>query len=339
MRRHLLPLVFTGLLTACGGTGGGGQPTLDLPPGADEDIGEIVATVSGFPVGAREFEAVASREVPANGESFTEEEKRAILERIVEEKMLYLHARALGVDRDLKVQKVMINTLLRERVYAEVRNSDFTEEELRAYFDAHLDEFVVPEKVQVLRLFIRSGRDRTAEEAAALAEDLYLRIQADPTQFKAIAAEHSEDPYRRRGGDLGFMSREGKPGIDPLVVEKAFELDVDQISPPFEAGDGYNIVMVAARRARVERTFAQMKGAVLRKVKAERYRELYEQYVDQIDDAFEISYAEGALEGIDPRPARRSPLGAPGGLRPRGLTGEPGEDEDGADEGTMEPAE
>jgi parvulin-like peptidyl-prolyl isomerase len=304
------------------------------PPTVGDDIGTIIAEVGGVPVGAREFETAAAREVPANGESFSEEEKRAILQKLVTEKMLYLRARELGIDRDPKVQKVMVNTLLRDHVYATVRNSDFSEEELRAYFDAHQAEFVVPEKVQILRIFIRSDRDRTAEEARALAQDLYLRLSADPSQFRTVASEHSEDPYRRRGGDLGFVARDGKPGIDPLVVSKAFELADNTVSEPFEAGGGFNIVLVAARREQVERTFAQMKGSVLRKVKAERYRELYDSYVDGIDDAYEVVIRESEFAALDVRPTRRGPTtGLPGLHRP-GLDdgGEEGFEDEGAPE-------
>jgi len=314
-------LFLSAFLAACGTTTTQGTlPEGELPAGVQEDIGTIVATVGGFPVGSREFEAAAAREVPADGEAFSAEEKREILNKLVTEKMLYLHARTIGIDRDLKVQKVMVNTLLRDRVYSEVRNSDFTDEELQAYFDAHVDDFVVPEKVQVLRIFIREGRDRTPEEAASAAQELYERVLADPTNFKTIASEHSEDPFRRRGGDLGLMSAEGKPGIDPAVVERAFTMEVDELSEPFEAGDGYNIILVAAKRDRVERTFVQMKGSVLRKVKAERYHELYDAFVAEISGGFEVSIADGELDSLDPRPARRSPLGAP----PAGLGRQPG---------------
>src|SRR5690606_13323644 len=115
---------------------------------------------------------------------------------------------------------------------------------LRAYYDAHPDEFTVPEKREVLRILIRTDRDRSPEEARSLAVDLRERIVEDPTRFRALALEHSEDPYRRRGGNLGYLDREGKPGIDPAVVAKAFELEVEGVSEPFEAGGGYNVVFV-----------------------------------------------------------------------------------------------
>ncbi len=348
MSRASLSLLLALAMTACtGGTAPEGGST--LPPMSDIDIGATIAEVSGFPIGASEFEAAAARVAPANGESFTDEEKREILDDLVTEKMLYLHARAMGVDRDPKVQKVMVNTLLRERVYAEVRNSDFEESELQAYFDEHSDEFVVPEKYQVLRIFIRGGRDRTTEEAESFAQDLRTQVAelqatfeaasgeaktearaAMIARFKALASEHSEDPYRRRGGDLGFMSRDGKPGIDAGVVVQAFEMSVDGLSDVFEAGGGSNLVMVVAKREQVSRTFAQMKGSVLRKVKAQTYRELYDAYVDGIDDGYTVSIDDAALSGLNPRPARRGPMSGNPSLP--GLDADGADDEDGSED-------
>lgn len=347
MARGSLSLLLALAITACnGGSQAPNGPS--LPPDADVEIGETIATVSGFPIGAREFEKAASRVSPANGEAYTDEEKRQILDELVTEKMLYLQARALGVDRNPKVQQVMVNTLLREQVYSEVRSQDISEEELQAYFDEHSDEFVVPEKMQVLRIFIRSGRDRTPEEAAQLASELHAQVAtvaadmsgaADPVaakgavidRFKALASEHSEDPYRRRGGDLGFMSREGKPGIDTAVPAKAFELGDGVLSEPFEAGGGYNIVFTQARRDQVSRTFAQMKGSVLRKVKAQRYRELFDGYVAGIESTYSVDVDESALSALSPRPMRRS---GPGGIRP-GVMSLPGADDDDDDNDGM----
>jgi hypothetical protein len=350
MPRASLSLFLAFAITACTG-GTSADAGSALPPMSDIDIGDTIAEVSGFPIGASEFEAAAARVDSANGESFTDEEKREILNDLVTEKMLYLHARATGVDRDPKVQKVMVNTLLRERVYAEVRNSDFEESELQAYFDEHSDEFVVPEKYQVLRIFIRGGRDRTPEEAESFTQDLRAQVAefqeafesasgeakiearaAMIVRFKALASEHSEDPYRRRGGDLGFMSRDGKPGIDAGVVVQVFEMNVDGLSDVFEAGGGSNLVMVVAKREQVSRTFAQMKGSVLRKVKAQTYRELYDAYVDGIDDGYTVSIDDAALSGLNPRPARRGPMSGNPALLGLGASSDDNEDDGSEDE-------
>lgn len=330
-------------LVACGDTSEGEGGTTSAPvssgggeAGAGEASGEVLATVNGVSVTVEEFESAAARKTPEDGASLSEDEKQEVLDRLVAEKLLYKQALAKGLDKDPKVQKVMVNTLLREDVYANVRNSDFTDEELQAYFEANKDEFVVPEKVQIKRILVKVNDDRSDEEAAALAKKVKGELKADGSNFKEIATEYSEDPYRRRGGDVGFVPRTGKPGLDPKVVDTAFELQQDEISEPFRSAEGYNIVYVANKRERVERTFQQMKGSVLRKVKNERLKNLYEEYVEKLRTGADVQVNSDKLTAIEITSKRKS-IGpgfeiGPDATRSAGLPDAPDPEADGQEQ-------
>ena len=300
-------LALTALLMACGGESetptevvAGGAPSsegvLDAIVHAE---GDLIANVGAGGVGVEEFTAAAIRTAPADGEALSSDERREVLEQLITEEALWQEAAKKGLYRDPKVRKIMVNLLLREEIYSNVNASDFSEEEMQRYYDEHREEFVVPEKIQVKRIFLRVSDKRSLEEATSQAADIRRQIVASPDRFKELAAEFSEDPYKRRGGDLGYISREGKPGIDPAVVAKAFELDVQAVSEPFEAGGGVNIVAVANKRDRVERTFAQMKGTALRKLKNEKYKELTDGYVDDIRKNFDVTIDEATLASVD----------------------------------------
>jgi parvulin-like peptidyl-prolyl isomerase len=298
-------------MIACGGDN---TKTTNAVSGdnAAESAGATLATVNGLAIGSKEFEQSAARKVPADGDALSDEEKRAVLDALVAEKVLYLEARAQGLENDPKVQKVMINTLMREAVYAQVKNSDFDEAQLRAYFEAHPDEFVVPEKVQIKRLLIRVQDDRSEEDAKAEAQRLRREIAKDPkNNFKDIATKHSEDPYRRRGGDVGFVSAEGKPGLDEDIVTKAFGMEVGSVSDAFKTKDGYNVVYVPNKREKVERTFQQMKASVLRKVKNATLKDKQEAYVASLKATATIDVDEAQLSKVEIRRAAR-PSGVPG---------------------------
>lgn len=292
-----------------GGTPSG--PTAASSSAAAEDIGEVLATVNGMQIGSTEFQEAASRKSPESGDTLSLAEKQEVLDRLIEEKLLYEAALTKGLDRDPKVQKVMINTLLRKDVYASIRNSDFSDEELRAYYEQHKDEFVVPEKVQIKRILIKVNDDRPDADAKAEATRIRKELAADSTRFKELASQFSEDTYKRRGGDVGFVPRTGKPGLDEDVVTKAFEMNVEQLSQPFSTKEGWNVIYVANKRERVERTFQQMKGSVLRKVKTAKLKELYEQYVADLQKTASVNTDAGKLESIEVKAARRA--GGPGG--------------------------
>lgn len=279
---------------------------------AAEDIGEVLAEVAGMKIGSVEFEKAAARTVPADGETLSDKEKREILDRLVADKVLYQEALKKGLDQDPKVQKVMVNTLLRNEVYSKVRNSDFGDEMLEAYFNEHKDEFIVPEKVQIKTILVRITDERPDAAARTEADRLRKMVMENPKDtFKDVASKYSEGPYRRRGGDIGFVSKEGKPGLDQALVDLAFTMQVNAVSEPVKTGDGYNIVYVANKREKVERTFQQMKGSVLRKVKNDKLKSLYDEYVAQLKQTTKVQVNEAKLAAVTVKHTAK-PMAAPG---------------------------
>jgi len=321
MRTAPLGFAIGAILSLAAGCGSPPSPPADDAPAAPvtglalPDGATLLAKVGDGGVTAEEFARAAAARPPANGQAHTPEERRAILDELVAEEVLFQEAARKGLHRDPKIRRVLINLLLREDVYSQVDSNDFTDEQLRAYFEAHRAEFVIPERIQLWRIFLRTGDQRSEAEAMALAHDLRARIEADPGSFADLALQYSEDPYQRRGGDVGFVTAEGRPGIDPMVISTAFQLPERVVSQPFVAGGGVNIVYVPQRRERVERGFDQMKGAVLRRLKNDRYEELTSGYVQKVRARYPVQVDEGALERIPITPGRapvRIPLGADG---------------------------
>ena len=230
------------------------------------------------------------------------EERKEVIDRLVDEKLLY---KAALRKVSTRTQGAEGSQPSRQEVYANVRNSDFSDEELQAYYESHKDDFVVPEKVQIKRILVKVGKERSEAEAQDIAKQAHQRLKKDPSSFKDVAAKVSEDPYRRRGGDVGFVPRSGKPGLSDSVVEKAFSMKVDQLSipsSPMKASTSFSWPMSMS----VERTFQQMKGSVLRKVKNEKLKEMYEQYVANLRTGAKISIDEAKLGSLEVQASRRA---------------------------------
>ena len=94
-----------------------------------------------------------------------------------------------------------------------------------------------------------------------------VRFVKITSKFRDIAKGESESPYKRRGGDVGFVPKTGKPGLDQELVDMAFEMNVETLSKPFKTTSGWNVIYVPAKREAKDRSFSQMKGSVLRKIK------------------------------------------------------------------------
>jgi peptidyl-prolyl cis-trans isomerase C len=306
-------LILTGLIIGCED-----KSTSKSTSGASysaENLGDVVATVNGAPLGSISFAQSASRKSPKDSNSLTLEERKEVLDKLVVEELLYQSALEKGYDKDPKVKKVMVNALLRQEVYDSTKNSDFTDTELKAYFDAHKDEFIVPEKVQVYSILIKVNDDRTEADAKAKADRIYTELKKDPSKFREVATKESENPYKRRGGDVGFVPKEGKPGLDSAIVEKAFSMKVETLSKPFKTRDGWNVIYIPAKREENVRSYEKMKGSVLRKVKNEKLKENYDAYTENLKNSAQITVDEAALNNVEVKTSKKPSLQMPNGVQ------------------------
>ncbi len=332
----LAALLASGAVVSCAPAGGdadGTQRTVASTSALSapllEPLGETLATVNGMAIGSREFDQAAMRQMGRDG-SLSEEARTEIIARLVDEKLLYQEALRRGIDKDPKLQKMMVNTLLKEAVYNSARTSVISDEELREYFEGHKQDFVVPEKVQVKNIVIKTEKGESADATKARAETVRTEVLSHREDFKNIAQRYSSGPFARRGGEMGFVSQAGKPGVPAVVVEEAFKLDKGEVSEVFASEDGWHIVYVPNRRERVERTFEQMRGSVQRKVKSSRYRQLFDDYVGALKNGADISIEESKVathKVVPPSPpaaagARRAEPLPPGSKPPAaGLKG------------------
>ena len=305
--------LMTGLLFGCGDKSETSSTTKTSSV-SSEDLGDVVATVNGSPIGSVSFAQAAGRKTAKGGDGLSPEERKEVLDKLVIDELLYQSALQKGYDKDPKVKKVMVNALLRKEVYDSTKNSDFNDEELQAYFDAHKDEFIVPEKVQIYSILIKVNDDRSDADAKAKAQRIYTELRKDPSKFREVAGKESENPYKRRGGDVGFVPKEGKPGLDSAIVEKAFSMKVETLSEPFKTRDGWNVIYIPAKREENVRSFEKMKGSVLRKVKNEKLKEKYDTYTENLKTGAQITVDDAALNKVDVKSTKPS-LQMPNGLQ------------------------
>ncbi len=313
-----------------GGQAGGRGPQMQVEMPRPE---HVVADVGAGFVTAEEFAAAAGA-APGAGPDMDIAARKEVLDTLLTEEVLLQEALRKGLVRDAKVRKALTQLLLRQEVYDKVSREDFTDEELQAYYDDHKEEFVVPEKLQIKRILVRVGEGHhTEDEARKIIEEARDRVKKDPDSFRSVAEQVSEGVHQRRGGDLGFVPRAGKPGVDQKVAEVAFGLKMGQVSDVFEADGGLNIVMPVNKRAAVERTFSQMKGSVLRKLRTERFQELTDRYIDSLRQATPAEIDEAALASVEVRARPVLPGRGPRGHGPGGHSHDDvGDDEEVEDE-------
>lgn len=121
-----------------------------------------------------------------------------------------------------------------------------TEEELVAYYEAHGEDYRLPERAK-LRC-VRWKKDPSPEDDAVVREQLdeiYREIERGE-DFGELAEIYSDDPgSASQGGDVGFF---GRGEMVKEFEEAAFSLDVGQVSEPVRTRYGYHIIKVEEKK-------------------------------------------------------------------------------------------
>ena len=160
---------------------------------------------------------------------------RASLEKAIE-------AQGMTVDRfkqELR-QGVMINKLI-EQVCSAIRQP--TEEEIRAHYEAHQDEYTTQDRVLAQHILIKPASDKPEDKAAAKAklEAIRARIVNGESTFAHEAKEHSDCPSgKQNGGSLGWF---GRGMMVKPFEDVAFDLALDTVSDILETPFGYHIII------------------------------------------------------------------------------------------------
>ena len=133
MNYALAPLFL--VLLACGDkeskTDAPTTQTESKAPAKDEaNIGEVLATINGIAIGSNDYQKIASRTSPSDGKGLNAEEKSTVLNNMIEDSY-YFKKHTIVVSTETPKCSVMINALLREEVYSQVRNPDFSDAELQ----------------------------------------------------------------------------------------------------------------------------------------------------------------------------------------------------------------
>ena len=122
---------------------------------------------------------------------------------------------------------------------------EVTEDDLRAYYDAHADQYEQPAQAH-LSYVTTSREPNAADSATALARARAIREEiVAGTDFEAVAARESADSANRDlGGDLGEAER---GAFAPPFEEAALALRPGQLSQPVLTRFGYHIIRLESR--------------------------------------------------------------------------------------------
>jgi peptidyl-prolyl cis-trans isomerase C len=167
------------------------------------------------------------------------------------------------------------------------------EEEVRAYYETHRDEFDRPDAVS-LRYILVADREQAfgVTRRAEAGED-----------FGKIARGVSLDAATRDSGGLIPLLYRGRPlpifaGTEDARVleEKAFSLSPGQTSEPFELSRGWAVIRVLEFTPGEESSYEEVRTSVQSKLYETRLREAEQEFYDSLVQELDVTRDEQAVE-------------------------------------------
>ncbi len=197
------------------------------------DQGKVLATYDGGAVTEAEF-LKAVHSMPEHIRTVAQEKKSEFLDSFVTERLLLQEAEAKGVQHLTDVQdilrqsrnRILVTKLIEQEIEKKL---EVTDADIKTYYDAHTDEFIVPYRLRASHILVRDRKE---------AEALVVRIKAGEI-FEELAKKYSMDPTAAKGGDLGYV-RKGQ--VIPEIEEALFGLKVGDLSEVTQSKFGFHIL-------------------------------------------------------------------------------------------------
>ena len=193
-----------------------------------------------------------------------------------------------------------------------------TDEEVKAYYEAHKDSLAVSPNVTLREILVavptsEAGVNVAAdEEAAAKAEDIVKRLKAGEP-FARLAADMSDAPSKANGGLLGEIPFNE---IAPEVQKEISGLQPGQVTPARRTPRGYQILQLDARAGGGAPTMEEARDRISDRVFDEKRRGEFQKYLvklrsqaiiewknDEVKKAYDVGRAAQAPAPAVP-PAR-----------------------------------
>ncbi|MEZ4458764.1 MAG: peptidylprolyl isomerase [bacterium] len=184
--------------------------TRDVARANAKDDSEPVASIGGEPLTLTEFER-RIEDLPAEARSrfASVEARKGFLEAQVQFELLADRAEREGLgEADIvrdEMKQSLADELISEAIRSEVRASDITTEQIRAYYDAHIKDYTKPRRRDVVAIF--SDAERDADMLRSTLESIdYANEKQRIYTFRTFADRNAISvESRNQGGAIGEL--------------------------------------------------------------------------------------------------------------------------------------
>jgi parvulin-like peptidyl-prolyl isomerase len=256
----------------------------------------------------------------------TVERKKEFVENLIRNELLAQEAVRQGFDKSPAVKeqakRAMIQELIKHQLDEKLTGADIGEEEMKKFYQTHVDDFVKPERARVYHIFLpaRTAKEKAEakKKALALLKDIDAREKkGEANAFQGVAMRESKDMgSAAMGGDLRFLSREElTKSYNKELADAAFSIIMPgAIAGPIETPTGVELVKMQVKTVAMNHSFDESKESIRQRMARERRSRDYDEWMKKLRESTAVTIDEAELAKVqaDATPAAPSlPHAAP----------------------------
>ena len=222
-----------------------------------------------------------------------------VIQSLLKRKALASDATKAGYDQSplmpelisLTAQKELAENWLREVV----RNAPEADFETMAHEDyiSNPDTYRTEEVLDISHILI-GNKERSDGDAELLAQLLITRLEKDPSIYKELVVEYSDDPAKAANGGRYPEMHRGQ--MVDAFEQAAFALkEPGQISAPVQTEYGFHIIRLNARHGNVLPDYDEIKDQAVARAKRNYYQNYQKMYLRNLISE-PIVIPDGAVE-------------------------------------------
>jgi len=192
-------------------------------------------------------------------------------------------------------RQMLVNQVQRVEILDKI---SITDEEAKAFYDAHRQEFTSPSEITLREILIEvKNTDRgvnVAEDDAAREQVQEIRkrlLAGEP--FPRLAGEYSSAASKANGGLIGPLnSGELAPALSDLLAK----MQVGDITEPIRTQRGYQVLKLESRTDAKLRSFEEARGDIGNRIGEQKLRGEREKYLDRLRAQATITWRNSELQ-------------------------------------------
>jgi peptidyl-prolyl cis-trans isomerase C len=210
---------------------------------------------------------------PAFYADYVKENPRVAVDDYVNQLLLFQQAKAheekYREEIKYRVRNYYMELVTEKFVENEISNRiKISQEEIADYYNNHLEEFIIPEKVRIYEIVVDS-REK--------ARHIINRLQAGE-MFEKIAQNESISSSRLKEGDLGWL---GVKKLDPEVASLVTQMNPGEIlANVIETSIGYHIIKLVGKSEQRTLSLQEAEEPIKELLKSQKKKREVEKFVE-----------------------------------------------------------